>query len=157
MSSRSWRITWWNMCIPETFHWGRCPCENELVFAQIMWYFEGLSACKIQKEPVFSVHWQCPKVAKQVSIIHFFLPVKNHIFGMTYVLWHRLHFSLIETQCHLDTTHLWIQPLGRSKIMQHLQHKRAKHFMKIWNSFSCWVIIPALAKILLFTTNFKEK
>ena len=54
---------------------------------------------------------------------------------MTCPFWHGPHFSLLETQCHLETTHLWIQPLGRSKIFQHLQHKRAKHCLKIWKTF----------------------
>ena len=50
---------------------------------------------------------------------------------MTYLLWHGPHFSLVETQCHLKTTHLWIQPLDRSRIMQYLQHEGSQYHLKI--------------------------
>ena len=38
-------------------------------------------------------------------------------FNMAYLLRHGPHFLLIETKHHLETTHLWIQPLGRSNIL----------------------------------------
>ena len=38
-------------------------------------------------------------------------------YNMTYLLRHGPYVPLIEKQCHLETTHLQIQPLGRSKIL----------------------------------------
>ena len=52
--------------------------------------------CKGRKDrPEFSVHQQCPEDTKQVNILYLSLPIKKHIFGMIYLLWHRPHFSLI--------------------------------------------------------------
>ena len=75
---------------------------------------------------------------------------------MTYFLWHGPHLSLIDTQCHQMTTHLWIQSLGKSKIMPYLQHIRANIAWKFESSFSHWVLIPTLAITLSFTTKFKR-
>ena len=51
-------------------------------------------------------------------------------FGMTCLFWHGFYFSLVETQCHLETTHLRMPSLGKSKILQHYNIKRAKHSLK---------------------------
>ena len=104
--------------------------ENHVFFHKLSDILRSCQSIRPEKDrPVFSVHQQCPKVSKQVSISHLSLPVKNHIF------WHEPHFSLIETQCHLKTTHLRIQPLDRNRIMQHLQHEGSQHHLKIWKFF----------------------
>ena len=134
------------------------PFLKSCAFQHIEQYLEGQSTCERGKDRQnYSAHQQCPKFSKWVSIFHLSLPVKNHVFSMTYLLWHVPHYSLVETQCHLETTDLWIQPLGRSKILQHLQHKIAKHCLKIWKIFLMLGDNTSPSQNLLFTTKFREK
>ena len=60
---------------------GRCHFGKLAILDKLSDIFEGQMTCRSKKDrPDSSVLQQCPKVTKRVSIIHFSVSLRNHIF-----------------------------------------------------------------------------
>ena len=70
-----------NMCNPEIFPESRCHFVKLAILDKLHDIFEGQMTCRSKKDrPDSSALQQYPKGTKRVSIIHFSISLRNHIF-----------------------------------------------------------------------------